>query len=104
MFGGACGMVGGRATVGLDVDPLARVEGPNAECVAEVGFVAALSLLNVFSIRCFGNNILYTLISQPGRVMRSKVDRQFRENGRGYYGQAKAGRAAKATHGTQVTS
>ena len=25
-------------------------------------------------------------------------------SGRGYYGQAKAGRAAKATHGTQVPS
>ena len=45
MFGGACGMVGGRATVGLDVDPLARVEGPTAECVVELGFVATLSLL-----------------------------------------------------------
>ena len=49
MFGGACGMVGGRATVGLDVDPLTRVEGPIAECVVEVGFVAALSLLSLSS-------------------------------------------------------
>jgi len=49
MFGGACVMVGGRATVGLDVNPLTRVEGPTAECVVEVGFVAVLSLLSLSS-------------------------------------------------------
>lgn len=49
MLGGACGMVGGRATVGLDVDPLAGAEDPIAECVVEVGFVAALSLLSLSS-------------------------------------------------------
>ena len=49
MFGGACGMVGGRATVGLDVEPSARVEGPTAECFVEVGFVAALSILSLSS-------------------------------------------------------
>ena len=49
MFGGAGGMVGDRATVGLDVDLLARVEGPTTECVVEVGFVATLSLLSLSS-------------------------------------------------------
>ena len=38
------------------------------------------SLEFVFSIRFFDNNILYTLIPQPGRVMRLEVDQQFREN------------------------
>jgi len=49
MLVGACGMVGGRATVGLDVDPLAGAEGPTEEYVVEVGFVAALSLLSLSS-------------------------------------------------------
>ena len=31
-------------------------------------------------------------------------DRALNASGRGYYGQANAGRAAKATHGTQVPS
>jgi len=55
MFGGACGMGGGRATVGLDVDPLARVEGPTVEGVVEVGFVAALSFLSLSSPSRYAN-------------------------------------------------
>jgi len=74
-------MVGGRATVGLDVDPLARVEDPTAECRVQVKIRRTIESLEfVFYIDFFGNNILYTLIPQPGRVMRSEVDRQFREN------------------------
>ena len=49
MSGGACGMVGGTATVGLDIDPMAGAEGPTEACVVEVGFVATLSLLSLSS-------------------------------------------------------
>ena len=49
MVGGTCVMVGGRATVGLDVDPLAGAEWPTEEWVVELGFVAALSLLSLSS-------------------------------------------------------
>ena len=49
--------------------------------------------------------ILTTLISRsPREGVDTCRDRALNASGRGYYGQANAGRAAKATHGTQVPS
>ena len=49
--------------------------------------------------------VLTTLISRsPREGVDTCRDRALNASGRGYYGQANAGRAAKVTHGTQVPS
>ena len=47
----------------------------------------------------FENEFMYLHVIEGVDTCR---DRALNASGRGYYGQAKAARAAKATHGTQV--